>query len=47
MQSRMARWRDRRSVTRRDRPVRRATDAVSAGTLQQELRAFTTAQINR
>ena len=47
MQSRMTRWRDRRSVARRDRLVRRATDAVSAGTLQQELRAFTTAQINR
>jgi len=43
----MARWHDRRSVTRRDRLVRRATDAVSPGTLQQELRAFTTAQINR
>ena len=47
MQSRMARWHDRRSVTRRDRLVRRATDAVSAGTLQQELRAYTSAQINR
>ena len=47
MQSRMARWREQHSVTRRDRLVRHATDAVSTGTLQQELRAFTTAQINR
>jgi hypothetical protein len=43
----MARWRDRHAVTRRNRLVRHATDAVSAGTLQQELRAYTSAQINR
>jgi hypothetical protein len=43
----MARWRDRHAVTRRNRLVRHATDAVSAGTLQQELRAYTSTQINR
>jgi hypothetical protein len=47
VQSRMARWRDRHSVTRRNRLVRHATDAVSTGTLQQQLQAFTSAQINR
>ncbi len=47
MQSRMDRWRERHSVTRRNRLVRHATDAVSTGTLQQQLRAFTSAQINR
>ena len=47
MQSRMARWREQHAVTRRDRLVRHATDAVSAETLQQELQAFTSAQINR
>jgi hypothetical protein len=47
VQSRMAKWRERHAVTRRSLLVRHATDAVSAGTLQQELRAFTTAQINR
>jgi len=47
VQSRMARWREQHSVTRRDRLVRHATDAVSTGTLQQELQAFISAQINR
>ena len=47
MQSRMARWRERHPVGRRTWLVRHATDAVSAGTLQQELQAFTSAQINR
>jgi hypothetical protein len=47
VQSRMARWRKRHAVTRRDRLVRHASDAVSTGTLQQELRAHTSAQINR
>ncbi len=47
MQSRMARWREQHSVTRRNRLVRYATDAVSPGTLQQELQASTSAQINR
>jgi hypothetical protein len=43
----MARWRERHSVTRRNRLVRHATDAVSTGTLQQQLQAYTSAQINR
>jgi hypothetical protein len=43
----MARWREQHAVTRRNRLVRHATDAVSAGTLQQELRAYTSTQINR
>ena len=47
MQSRMARWREQHAVTRRNPLVRDATDAVSTGTLQQELRAYTSAQINR
>ena len=47
VQSRMARWRSQHAVTRRNRLVRHATDAVSARTLQQELQAFTSAQINR
>jgi hypothetical protein len=47
VQSRMARWRERHAVARRSVPVRHATDAVSPATLQQELRAFTSAQINR
>ena len=47
MQSRMARWREQHAVTRRNRLVRHATDAVSTGILQQELRAHTSTQINR
>jgi hypothetical protein len=34
-------------MERRQRLVRHATDAVSTGTLQQELQASTRAQINR
>ena len=47
MQSRMARWRDRHATTRRQRVVQHATDAVSTGTLQQQLQAALSAQINR
>ena len=47
VQSRMAKWRERHAVTRRTRLVRHASDAVSARTLQQELQASTSAQINR
>ena len=47
MQSRMARWRDRHATTRRQRVVQHATDAVSTGTLQQQLHAALSAQINR
>jgi hypothetical protein len=47
VQSRMAKWRERHSTARRQRLVRHATDAVSSRTLQQELGAHLTAQINR
>ena len=47
MTSRMAKWRERHATTRRDREVRRAIDAVSPGTLQNELTAFARTQINR
>ena len=47
MQSRMARWRERHAVARRTLLVRHATDAVSTRTLQQELQAHTSTQINR
>ena len=47
MQSRMARWRERHAVARRTRLVRHASDAVSTRTLQQELQASTSTQINR
>jgi hypothetical protein len=43
----MTRWRERHAMTRRQRLVQHATDAVSAGTLQQELQASMRAQINR
>jgi hypothetical protein len=47
VQSRMTRWRERHAMARRQRLVRHATDAVSTRTLQHELRAHMTAQINR
>jgi hypothetical protein len=47
VQSRITRWRERHAVSRRARSVRHATDAVSTRTLQQELQASTSAQINR
>jgi hypothetical protein len=47
VQSRTTRWRERHATARQQRLVRHATDAVSTGTLQHELQAFTTAQINR
>jgi hypothetical protein len=47
VQFRMAKRREQRAVTRRSRVVRHATDAVSPETLQHELQAFTSAQINR
>jgi hypothetical protein len=43
----MARWRQRHATSRQQRLVRHATDAVSTGTLQQELQASVRAQINR
>ena len=45
MQSRMARWRERHAMTRRERNVRHASDAVSPGTLQDELQALARTQI--
>jgi hypothetical protein len=45
VQSRMARWRERHAMARRVRNVRHATDAVSPGTLQDELQAFARTQI--
>ena len=47
MQSRLAKWRERHSTARRERSVRRAIDAVSPGTLQDELQAFARTQTNR
>ncbi|HST67173.1 MAG TPA: hypothetical protein VLM05_18490 [Mycobacteriales bacterium] len=47
MQSRMAKWRERHSMARRERQVQRAIDAVSPGTLQDELQAFARTQTNR
>ena len=40
-------WRRRHAVTRRERQVGRAIEAVSPGTLQDEVRAFAQTQINR
>ena len=45
MQSRVSKWRERHATSRRDRQVRRAIDAVSPGTLQDELQAFARTQI--
>jgi hypothetical protein len=42
----MDKWRERHAA-RRVRSVRRAMDAVSAGTLQDELQTFSRTQTNR
>ena len=47
MQSRMNKWRERHAMARRERAVRHAIDAVSPGTLQDELQAFARTQTNR
>ena len=47
MTSRMTKWRERHSMARRDRAVRRAIDAVSPGTMQDELAAIARTQFNR
>ena len=47
MQSRMTKWRERHATARRERSVRRAIDAVSPGTLQDELQTFARTQTNR
>jgi len=43
----MAKWRERHARTRRVRDIRRAIDAVSPGTLQEEVAAFARTQFNR
>lgn len=43
----MSEWRRRHASIRRERRVERAIDAVSPDTLQNEVRAFAQAQINR
>jgi hypothetical protein len=43
----MAKWRERHAQVRRVREVRRAIDAVSPGTLQDEVAAFARTQFNR
>jgi hypothetical protein len=40
-------WRRHHAATRRERQVERAIDAVSPGTLQDEVRAFAQTQVNR
>lgn len=47
MQSRMTKWRERHATARRERAVRHAIDAVSPGTLQEELQAFARTHTNR
>jgi hypothetical protein len=47
VQYRMAKWRERHATARRERQVRHAIDAVSPGTLQDELQAFARTQTNR
>jgi hypothetical protein len=43
----MKEWRRGHAAIRRQRQVERAIDAVSPGTLQDEVRAFAQTQINR
>jgi hypothetical protein len=40
-------WRRRHAVSRRERRVVRAIEAVSPGTLQDEVRAFAQTEFNR
>jgi len=47
MTFRMVKWRERHGAARRERAVRRAIDAVSPGTLQDEVQAFNRTQFNR
>ena len=47
MLSQMAKWRERHARTRRVREIRSAIDAVSPGTLQEEVAAFARTQFNR
>jgi DNA-binding HxlR family transcriptional regulator len=43
----MTKWRQRHAEARRTREIRRATESVSPGTLQNEVRAFAQTQFNR
>ena len=43
----MKEWRRRHAAIRRERQVERAIEAVSSGTLQNEVRAFVQTQFNR
>jgi hypothetical protein len=47
MTSRLMKWRERHVTVRREREVRRAIDAVTPGTLQDEVSAFARTQTNR
>ena len=47
MLSQMAKWRERHARTSRVREIRRAIDAVSPSTLQEEVAAFARTQFNR
>jgi hypothetical protein len=47
MRSYVTKWRRRHSETRRTREIRHAIDAVSPGTVQDEVRAFAQTQFNR
>jgi hypothetical protein len=45
--SQVTKWRARHARTRRVRDIQRAIDAVSPGTLQDEVAAFARTQFNR
>lgn len=47
MTSRMVKWRERHATVRREREVRRAIEAVTPGTLQDEVSAFARTYSNR
>lgn len=47
MRSPISKWRRRQAAARQDRRLWRAVDAVSPGTLQDEVRAFAQTQFNR
>jgi hypothetical protein len=47
VRSYVAKWRRRHAAVRHERQVVRAIDAVSPGTLQDEVRAFAQTQFNR
>lgn len=47
MGSQMAKWRARHAAAAQHRQVQRALEAVSPGTLQNEVQAFARTQFNR